>query len=287
MPKISLSTWSLFLKMDYQHAIQFAIENGFQGVEIWSNPFDFLPRKVTPKEIRAIRSIAREHHISLAVHFCFGSNNLADDNEGHLQESIKQLKETIQLCHRIGAEIVIIHPGTVPDIATHEENFLNPQFTLIALKQDSIKRFMKSLALLTLFAEKYQVVIGLENLGYLKNSIQSTFEDLVEWVDQIASPALQITLDVGHANIEDSVEKAIEIFRTRIRHIHLTDNNGISKGKFSDHGELGSGTINWKEIAPFLRSFNGMLSLEVLVPHDIEGGVLRSKSFLENLLKGG
>jgi sugar phosphate isomerase/epimerase len=284
MPKIALSTYSLFLKKKYQEAMQFAVEHGFQGIEIWSNVFDFWPKTVTAGEIDAITALAQENHVSLAMHFC-GGNNLADINEGHLRESMDQLKETIRLCHSIGAEIVVIHPGIAPSMSIHEKgSFAHyPQFSPIALKRSAIQRFKKSLAEAAVFAEKHDVVLGLENFSHVKGCIQSTFDELVEWVDEIGKPALQITLDIGHANLEGGVKKAIEIFGSRIKHVHINDNNGIS----SDHGELGTGTIDWKTNAPFLRSFNGMLSLELLGFDDIEGTVLRSKSFLERLLKEG
>ena len=282
MHKLGLSTYSLFLKKNYQQAMQFAVEHGFQGIEIWSNVFDFWPGAVSAGEIDAIRAISRDNHISLAMHFC-GGNNLADINPGHLRESVDQLKETIRLCHSIGGEILVIHPGIAPHLSAHDKGSfaLYPQFSPIALKRNAIQRFKKSLAEAAVFAERHDVVLGLENFSHVKGCIQSTFDELVEWVDEIGNPALQITLDIGHANLEGGVEKAIEIFGSRIKHVHVNDNNGIS----SDHGELGTGTIDWKTNAPFLKSFNGMLSLELLGFDDLEGTVLRSKSFLEKLLQ--
>jgi sugar phosphate isomerase/epimerase len=262
--------------------MEFAIEHGFQGIEIWSNVFDFWPKTVSVREIDAITALARENHVSLAMHFCAG-NNLADINEGHLRESMEQLKETIRLCQKIGAEVLVIHPGIAHHLSAHDKGSfaLYPQFSPIALKRSAIQRFKKSLAEAAVFAERHDVVLGLENFSHVKDCIQSTFDELVEWVDEIGNPGLQITLDIGHANLEGGVEKAIKIFGSRIKHVHLNDNNGIS----SDHGELGTGTIDWKANASFLKSFDGMLSLEVLGFDDIEGTVLRSKSFLEKLLQ--
>ena len=264
--------------------MQFAVEHGFQGIEIWSNVFDFWPKTVTAGEIDAITALARENHVSLAMHFCAG-NNLADINEGHLRESMDQLKETIRLCQKIGAEVLVIHPGIVPPMSIHEKGSFShyPQFSLTSLQRSAVARYKKSLKEAARFAERHDVVLGLENFSHVKGCIQSTFDELVEWVDEIGNPGLQITLDIGHANLEGGVEKAVEIFGPRIKHIHLNDNNGAT----SDHGELGTGTIDWKTNAPFLRSFKGMLSLELLGFDDLEGTVLRSKSFLERLLKEG
>ena len=282
MPNVGLSTFSLFLRKNYQQAMQFAVEHGFQGIEIWSNAFDFWPRTVTVKELEAIKALARENCLSLAVHFCAG-NDLAGINRGHLEESRRQLRETIRLCHEIGGKVVVVHPGMAPHMSVHDKNPLTqyPRFQLPNLKKDALVHFKESLSDAAHYAERSDVMIGLENFGHVRNCIQSTFEDLAEWIDEIGSPSLRITLDTGHANLESGVEKAIQIFGSRIVHVHLDDNDG----KSSVHGELGSGTIDWKAISPFLKSFNGMLCLELLGFNDLEGVVLRSKAFLEDLLK--
>ena len=280
MPKISLSTWSFFLKMNYQRAMNFAVRNGFEGLEIWSNAFDFWPRTVTSKEIDTIKAVAAHNHLALAVHFCTIGNNLADLNSGHLHESINQLKETIRLCRRIGGQLVVVHPGAYPEIITHEQRFVNPRLTTAALKQEALERFKKSLQEVALFAESHDVVIGLENCGVTEEGLLSGIEDLAEWVDEINNPSLQITLDIGKAKQRDGVAKAIHLLEHRIKHIHLYDLNGDGAG----HQEVGTGDVDWKAIAPFLRAFSGMLSLEVAVREDLEGAVLRSKAFLENLL---
>jgi sugar phosphate isomerase/epimerase len=278
---ISLSTFSLFLKKNYLEAIQFAVDYGFQGVEIWSNVFDFAPGAVNGDDVAAIRAIAQNNHLSMAVHF-IGDANLADINSGHLAESRRQLRETIRLCHDIGGEVVIIHPGIAAPLSVQKRHPLTqyPKFTLENIKKEALLRFKESLHDATSVAESFNVVIGLENFSHVRNCVQTTYAELVEWVDEINSPALKITLDIGHANLEGGVEKAIEIFDSRIVHIHLNDNDGQS----SLHGNLGSGTIDWQAIAPFLANFDGMLSLELIGFDDPEGEVLSSKVFLEDLL---
>jgi len=278
---IGLSTYSLFLKKNYLEAIQFAVDYGFQGVEIWSNVFDFAPGMVENGEIETIRTLSQKNHLSLAVHF-IGDANLADSNKGHLAESRRQLTETIRLCHDIGGKVVIIHPGIAAPLSIQNRHPLTqyPKFTLENIKREALLRFKESLRAATAIAEKSNIIIGLENFSHVKNCLQSTYADLVEWVDEIGSSALKITLDLGHANLEGGVGKAIEAFGARIVHMHLNDNDGQS----SLHNKLGSGTIDWQAIAPFLASFDGMLSLELIGFDDPEGEVLDSKSFLEGLL---
>lgn len=280
MPKISLSTWSLFSKLSFHRSIQFAVQNGFEGVEIWSNAFDFWPRTVNAKEIDLIKTVARDNRLTLAVHFCTVNNNLADLNPGHLNESMNQLKETIRLCRRIGGRLVVIHPGTLSDISPDCERLINPKFTPAVLKQSAIERFKKSLGEAASFAESHDVLIGIENFSARSNCLLTTIEDIAEWVDVVNSPALKVTLDIGHANISGGVKNLIELLGARIAHLHLHDNDGVS----ANHAELGTGTIDWKTLTPFLKTFEGMLSIEVLDRKDPEGAILRSKSFLSTLL---
>lgn len=283
MGTIALSTWSLLPRMGYRHAIDFAIAHRFEGIELWSNPLDFWPGAVAGGEVDVIRRAAHDHHLSLAIHFCYGSNNLADYHDGHRAVCLAQLQETIALASRLGAEIVVIHPGTIPDfLPVHMKDDLNPRLSLSHLKLEAIERFKGSLRTAVPWAEAAGVTLALENLGYRQYSIQSTHQDLANWVDEIGSPALKVALDVGHANLEQGLEKAITTLGPRVCHVHLDDNDG----KASKHGELGTGSIDWNANAPFLRSFSGMLSLEIRNDEDTEGAVLRSKAFIERLLSG-
>ena len=281
MPKISLSTWSLFLKMNYRRAIQFAVENGFEGVELWSNAFDFWPRTLTVREIDCIKSIAGENHLELAVHFCTADNNLAALNAGHLGESMSQLKETIRLCRRIGAGVVVVHPGTCPVVTFHTEHNLNPKYTPVALHQAAVERYKKSLLEAAVYAESHDTVLAVESFGHEESSIQSTIEDLADWVDSINKPSLRVALDTGHAHLTGGLQRAVNVLGSRICHVHLSDGNGSGSCDL----ELGTGEIDWKSVAEFLKSFDGMLSLEVLVRDNLEAAVLRSKSFLNRLLE--
>lgn len=278
---IALSTFSLFLKKNYLETLKFAVDHGFQGVEIWSNAFDFAAGVATDDDLAAIRTIAQNNRLALAVHV-IGDTNLADLNPGHLAESRRQLRETIRLCHAIGGAVVIIHPGILAPMSLQKRHPLTqyPQFTLESMKKKALLRFKESLYDAAALAETCNVVLGLENFSHVNNCVQSTYAELVEWVDEINSPALKLTLDIGHANLEEGVEKAIEMFGSRIVHIHLNDNDGQS----SLHGKLGSGTVDWPVIAPFLANFDGMLSLELIGFDDPEGAVLDSKAFLEDLL---
>ena len=90
-------------------------------------------------------------------------------------------------------------------------------------------------------------------------SIDNTFEDMREIRDRVGQ-ALQFTLDVGHARLQEGARKGVDLLGNNIRHIHLTDNFG----KTDDHLPLGDGNYDYSEFAGFLGDFPHVITLEVL-----------------------
>ncbi len=99
-------------------------------------------------------------------------------------------------------------------------------------------------------------------------------------MDEVAHPSVGVTLDLSHAHIEGGISGAIQALNPHIRHIHVSDNFG----RDSSHLELGKGNIELRPAAGFLKAFDGMIVLEVIGPGDLEGAVLRSVNYLEELM---
>jgi sugar phosphate isomerase/epimerase len=80
-----------------------------------------------------------------------------------------------------------------------------------------------------------------------------------------AFPALKLTLDSGHAHIDDSkgdrLQQLVQKFGRRIGHLHFSDN----KGRRDDHLALGKGTINFQKLVRSLKEvgYDDTLTLEV------------------------
>ena len=87
-----------------------------------------------------------------------------------------------------------------------------------------------------------------------------------------------MTLDVGHAhNMKFSVSEMIK--SPRIKHIHLSDNDG----NFDNHNALGSANVDFKSLFKELVmiGYKGILVVEVSDPQ----AVSESLDFLKNNLK--
>ena len=76
-----------------------------------------------------------------------------------------------------------------------------------------------------------------------------------------------VCIDVGHANIIETVQSAIHTAGNRLIHIHASDNHG----KHDDHLVPGAGNISWKTVMKELQKadFKGAFTLE---PRDYTQG---------------
>jgi sugar phosphate isomerase/epimerase len=101
---------------------------------------------------------------------------------------------------------------------------------------------------LSIFARQRGVEILLENIP---NGLSSA-EKLVQF-EQLTHIGLNYVLDTGHANMNEGVEAAYKLMKSRIRSTHVHDNNGTEdKHLFPFLSE--GGTVDWKNTMGLLRS---------------------------------
>lgn len=168
-------------------------------------------------------------------------------------EMLSRLKTQLYLAHAMGIRTMTIHVGN----ETHYPEYdLEVQF-------DCIKRSLEELLPL---AEELQIVICIENIWFRLN----TPERLLALKEAFPTEALGFCYDAGHANLmrtapEHSPESRpcnawgeltpawddhiLEKMLPHIVNCHLHDNDGIS----DLHGNIGSGTVDWKRTMDLLR----------------------------------
>lgn len=121
---------------------------------------------------------------------------------GHVHWKILEQDEIIrnlEVLKRLGAKKVTIHP-----------------FQNLSM-EENIKIFNE----LDIFFQKNGMQLLIENVSSAPFNIASDIKKLIEEV-----PNAKITLDIGHANINNELDKFIDIFGAKIGHIHLHDNVG-------------------------------------------------------------
>ena len=161
--------------------------------------------------------------------------------------AVEELRRCIDVFADIGARWMNLHPDRYTPM--HDRAFL-------------IAQNLESLAELSTYARNMGVGLMIENLpGDYNNARQ-----LGELLD--AMPELGLHLDIGHANLlvpVNTTEEILQAYGSRLRHVHLHDNNG---GSADLHLPLGAGQIDVRRYVGALKAagYEGTITLEVFTP---------------------
>lgn len=198
--------------------------------------------------LTAITNTLQDHAMGIICHMpTFVSS--ADLTESIRKASVTEMKRSLSVAAKLGAEKVVLHPpmisgmgAFVPDRArTYAFEFLSEMVEL---------------------SEALRVTICLENMMPRNNFGVEPAE-----LDTIFRrfPSLQFTFDTGHANLGENgkvrFQELVKQFGERIGHVHLSDNRGV----YDEHLPLGSGNIDFKRLADDLQSlkYKGTVTFEV------------------------
>lgn len=188
-------------------------------------------------ELREVRGAFESEGVTIrSVHGPFrGENDLSHPEEPKRREVIRRFREFLPKVEAIGAEILVVHPGSscAPETAEHR----------LALCADSLRELCPH-------AERHRVGIALENMppGYPGTGAR----ELLALVESIGAPSLGLTFDTGHAHMAGSVEKMLAEMAPRVVHFHLHDNDG----RFDQHVPIPFGTIDWEGFQRVFRTMN-------------------------------
>ncbi len=202
-----------------------------------------------------IRALAR-HSLGLVCHlptFVF----TADLALGIRRASVNEMLNSLRTAAKIRAQKVVLHPSIIHGMGP-------------LVMDNSLKYAKKSFEAILAEARGLSLPICFENMFPKYNSFSSPdeFSALFE-----EFPDLKMTLDTGHANIDDPGGKRlfefIERFPGRIGHVHVSDNNG----RRDDHLKLGGGCIDFKKLAHMLNGagYNDTMTFEIFTqkPRDL------------------
>lgn len=145
---------------------------------------------------------------------------------------VDEIKRAIEVAEVIPFRYLVQHLGVSGD--EYDERKVDAAFT--ALEE------------LSVFARQRGVEILLENTP---NALSSA-ERLVMFVEQ-THLKINFCLDVGHAHMNEGVEAAYGIMKSRIRSTHIHDNNGTEDQHLFPLAS-NPGAIDWKKTMGLLRS---------------------------------
>lgn len=219
--------------------------------------FDYLELAMDPPEAHysivsenrlAITKALADHEMEIVCHLPTFVNP-ADLTESLRRASITEMKQSLSVAADLGAEKVVLHPPMISGMGT----FVSERVRAYAL--EFIGDMVEA-------SEVLGVTICLENMmprnGF---GVEPTELDMLFW----RFPALQFTLDTGHANLGEGgrtrLSELVERFGERLGHVHLSDNRGM----YDDHFPLGLGNIDFRRLAKSLRGigYDGTVTFEV------------------------
>lgn len=201
------------------------------------------------------------YNVKLTVHAPLSDINLASHNKSIRRSSVMEVKNSMDLAVECDADIVVVHPGSMPIMGSKIENKI-------------FKLNLESLNECSQHAHDLGVYMCVENMPIIEGLLYQDLNELNKLIEDVDA---QMTLDVGHAHNSGFSTDSMLVY-DRIKHIHLSDNDG----SFDHHYAMGNGEINFKSLLEGLKriGYDDILVIEVRNPAD----VVMSLKYLEKLI---
>lgn len=242
--KIGFSTLALFMG-SFEEFLDIAAGDGFEIIEILCEG-PYWPRNVI--NMGDDLEIFSSYDLDVFLHAPTIDLNPASLNPGIRDETLIQLKETLDLAVKIGAQAITTHPG------------------LIHRLEDRVRDLAKSYSIQTLiqankYAEDRGIIFSVENMPSRYAYFCNTAQEHAYFLDQCGCHA---TVDLGHANTDKDPKSFLEL--ENIYYYHLSDNDG----KKDQHLPLGQGTLDLDMISGVNRGIIELANYEnVLKSRDV------------------
>ena len=220
------------------------------------------------KNARKIRKALHAQGLKLVCHLPTFVHT-ADLTESIRKASVREMVNSLEVAAELSSLKVVVHPSyigglgaLVPDVA------MGYALDGMGIFVEKAKQLGLRLCLENMFSTRY------------KNFVEP--EDLAPVLEQF--PDVELTLDTGHAHINqsnrDRILAFIEQYPHRIGHLHISDNAGDQDA----HLPVGEGTIRFQKVMAALKStgYDDTLTLEIFT--DNRNDLLRSRERIAGLL---
>ena len=268
------------------NTVERAREIGANTLQIFSaSPRMWRAAKVDPKQAERMRELRAKLDVGpLVIHTSY-LVNVCSQSAQVRQNSIKAFRGEIERALALGADYLVLHPGSWKGL-TREEG--------LKLAADSIERAIDGLPWQgTAFS------ILIENTAGAEFSLGGSFEQVAELVARLRSHApIGVCLDTCHTHVagydvvtaEGYAETMNQIAATvaydSVRVWHCNDAKAARGSKLDRHEHIGEGTIG---IEPFRRLLNdprfGHCAFIAETPVDEPGDEERNVLALKRLAK--
>ncbi len=247
-----------------ERELEFFSEVGFEYVEIPPAGLDVIMKgELIPSRLKRIKKLLSRFRFKYTVHAPDVVNLRRLTNPLHK----RVLESSVEFAGEIGAENVVYHCGKSSD----EIDFSEKQ------QRKAEIRALRSIADL---AEKYGVIIGVENL------INHSVEEVIGVIEAVNHPKVKMTLDIAHLFIASNYHgwDYIEEIRKALPYaveLHISDTFGEAQERYKDipdfegfrlmygigdlHLPIGYGDIPFSDVSKIIleSNFSGVVILEI------------------------
>jgi sugar phosphate isomerase/epimerase len=201
---------------------------------------------LNPKLVERLQELRASYPLSFSIHAPYADTNLSADDDLIREWILKRIRASIRFASELEAECVVVHPGWT----TATDRFMKGRAWDLNLR---------SLHWLLRYAEEYGVSLLIENVPQSLPYLMVTADDFQMFFDEMELK-MGMTLDVAHANLQGEVYEFMDRFGDRIRHIHVSDNNGAS----DQHLPVGDGSIDWGRVVSAAKAtgYSGWIVVE-------------------------
>jgi len=187
------------------------------------------------RRVQTLNEAAESYGLTYTAHAPFADINIASPSKPLLRASLKRLRQSMAYANALNAKLWVFHPGMQTGISAF---YPGRDWT----------QNLQSIRLLCKAAEDYGVEIALENVPEPFPFTMKSVEHFSKFYKETGLD-MGLVLDVGHANINKQIPLFLTTFKSKIVHIHASDN----MGEFDQHLGIGYGKINWQQFAQTLK----------------------------------
>jgi deoxyribonuclease-4 len=268
------------------HAVERAREIGANTFQIFSSsPRMWRAPKVDPQQAQRMRELRAKHDVGpLVIHTSYLVNVCSQSSEIR-EKSIAAFRGEIERALQLGAEYLVLHPGSWKGLTRNEG---------LRLAADSIQRAIDKLPWQ---GTPFHILI--ENTAGAEFSLGGSFEQVAELVMLLRNHApVAVCLDTCHTHVAgydllsaegfaDTMSKiSATVTFDAVRVWHCNDAKAPRGSKLDRHEHIGQGTIG---IEPFRWLLNDPrfdhCAFIAETPVDEEGDEERNVSALRGLVK--
>lgn len=262
-----------YLRFPVEEAIRRVAAAGYAGVELLADVPHAWPAGLLPVQRDAIRRAVEEAGVTISNVNAFMMNAVSDPRQPYWRPSWTEpdphyrairrehTKRALRLAADLGAPHVTTEPGGPPeDCATRTESAL---------------RFYEELMPCVELAESLGVGLLIEPEPGL---LLEKFDEYLEFIERIESPAVGLNFDVGHAYcVGEDPQDWVERMARHTVHYHLED---IAPTRVHQHLIPGHGAIDFAATLRAIHAtlYDGWLTVE-LYPYAEEPDAAAAEAF--------